>query len=197
MKFLLGTTAIAATLLFAAPAFAQQSPYDTNPTPAERAQTDQLNDDADNDAQTPPDATPGDRAKYDADRADYNRKMDDYNNQRDAYDHERARYHADRADYAHRWDAFYGYREFRGLDQMSGTELVGLRIDTRGGNVVGHIHGVENDPNGRVARISVIRDNGARIWLDADDLRYNPNSNRVVTDLNRNQIDGMEHYPRY
>src|ERR1700743_3543069 len=132
MKFLLGTTAVAATLLLAAPAFAQQSYYDTNPTPAERAQTDQLNDNAANDGDDAAAPSSDNQSTYDANKAEYDRKMQDYNSSQDAYARDRARYHADRAAYAHRWDAFYGYRSFRGIDQMATSELVGLRVESRG-----------------------------------------------------------------
>ena len=76
MKLLLSTTAV--LMLATAPAFAQVSPYDTNPTPAERAQTNQLNQNADQDAQAPIAPSPSE-ADYAAKKADYDRKMQEYN----------------------------------------------------------------------------------------------------------------------
>src|SRR6185437_10069302 len=121
MKLFFGTTA--ALLLAAAPAFAQVSPYDTNPTPQERQQTDRLNQSAADDASAPV-APSSSEADYAAKKAEYDRRMREYDARRDVYEHERDRYRADRAGYAHRWDAFYGYRGFRDVDTMSGGTLV-------------------------------------------------------------------------
>jgi len=201
MKHLLSTTAVAAALLFAAPAFAQQSYYDTNPTPAEKAQTEQLNNDARTNAGTDDrDAAPSQNQRdYDANKAEYDRKMQDYNAQRDQYGRDRARYHAERSEYAHNWAVFYGYRDFRVVDAMSGSELVGLRVAARDGVGIGRVRDVDSAPDGRIVRIGIRLDDGNLAWVDSDDLRFNVATRRVMTDLSRGQIDEMSHMhtPRY
>jgi hypothetical protein len=204
MRYLLGTTAIAAALLLSAPAFAQQSYYDTNPTPAEKAQTNQLNNDArDNaDADDQDDAAPApsqNQRDYDAKKAEYDNKMDQYNAQSDQYARDRARYHADRADYAHNWAVFYGYRDFRDVNDMSSGELMGLRVSAHDGVNIGRIRDVNRAPNGAIVRVAIRLDDGGVAWVDSDDLRFSPSTRHVMTDLSRGQIDDMSrmHTPRY
>lgn len=196
MKLFFGTTA--ALLLAAAPAFAQVSPYDTNPTPQERQQTDRLNQSAADDASAPV-APSSSEADYAAKKAEYDRRMREYNARRDVYEHERDRYRADRADYAHRWNAFYGYRGFRDVDTMSGRTLVGLRVSTHGGGRIGHIRDIDRNADGRVIRVAVSTGGGTVAWIDADDLRFDPVNREVMTDLSRDDIDRMAHdaYPRF
>jgi hypothetical protein len=193
MRLLLSTTAV--LMLATAPAFAQVSPYDTNPTPNERTQTNQLNQNADEDAQAPVAPSTSD-ADYAAKKADYDRKMQEYNARHDAYEHERDRYRADRADYVHRWDAFYGYRDFRDVDTMSGSGLIGLRVSARGGDGIGRIRNVDRNPEGRVIRVAVSTGGGTIAWIDADDLRFDPVNREVMTDLSRREVDSMAH-PRF
>jgi len=148
MNRLLGTVAV--TLLFATPALAQQSPYDTNPTPQERAQTNQLNTDAAAEARTPPAA-------------------------------------------AHRWYVLYGYDDRRSIDRMDGSDLMGLRVITQNGAHIGHIRGVDADGQGRIVRVRVATGEQTAAWIDADDLRYNPATGAVLTDLSKGEVDGLPH----
>ena len=197
MRTLLGTTAVAAALMLAAPAFAQQSYYDTNPTPQERAQTNTLNGDAANDAAKPmPPAA--DDADYAAKKADYDRKMDEYNAAQARYRAEHARYQDERAGYVHHWDVLYGYREFRDIGEMSGADLVGLHVSARGGEPIGRIRDIDTR-DGRVVRVSIATGDGDRVWLDANDLRFDPAEREVKTDMTRHEIDHMSRpaYPRF
>jgi hypothetical protein len=202
----LAGAALAGLMIFAAPASAQRTPYDTNPTPSERAQTNSLNTgaadnarrDAD-DADDTNDANADNNADYNAARADYDAKMDNYDAQRAAYQRDRARYLHDRAGYAHRWDAFYGYSRFQDVSTLSQTRLVGLQVSTRGGNLVGRIRDVDTNSYGRVVRVAVSTGRDRTAWVDADDLRYDPSTRQVMTDLTRGQLDDMArmHYPRF
>ncbi len=190
MTRLLGTTAIAATLLFAAPAFAQErSPYNTNPTPEERAQTNQLNDQAVQDAQTPPVAPVASDPDFAAKQADYDRRMQAYNAQRGAYERARAAY---RADHPHHWMVLYGYDDRRPLGGMSSDDLMNVRVRTQQGDTIGHVRSVDTD-HGRVNRIRVSTVDGTSTWIDEDDLRFDPANRAVVTDLSRGEVDAMTH----
>ena len=209
MRHLLGTTAVAAALLFAAPAFAQQGPYDTNPTPGEKAQTNQLNSNAAANAQGDADTNGSDAAApvapnandadYAAKKADYDRKMEDYNAQRARYEHDSDRYRAERSAYAHHWDVFFGYRGFRDVSGLSSSELIGQPVSARGGARIGRIRAVDADSMDRIARVEVSTGEGRAAWIDADDLRFDPASRAVYTDLTRDQVDDMSHprLPRY
>jgi sporulation protein YlmC with PRC-barrel domain len=195
--------ALAAILMIGAPASAQRSPYDTNPTPAERAQTNALNTDAASNARGNADANANtnaaNQADYDRARADYDNKMDNYDAQRAAYNRDRSRYLNDRAGYAHRWDAFYGYSRFQDVSRLSETRLMGLQVSTRGGNFIGRVRDVDTNSYGRVTRVAVSTSRDRTAWIDADDLRYDPSTRMVMTDLSQGQINDMARmrYPRF
>ncbi|MEJ1968296.1 MAG: PRC-barrel domain-containing protein [Rhizomicrobium sp.] len=191
--------ALAGTLMLAGPALAQRSYYDTNPTPAERAQTDQLNSDASDRARSESD---DDAAATDANTAaqsDYNQRLNDYDAQRATYDRDRARYHAEHADYAHRWDAFYGHDRFRDVGTVPERDLMGLSVSSRGGSSIGRIRDVDFDARGGITRVAVSTGGDNVAWIDADDVRYDPQTRTVMSDLSRDQVGDMAHmrYPRF
>lgn len=195
--------ALAAILTIGAPASAQRSPYDTNPTPAERAQTNALNtgaaDDARNGADEIESTNAANQADYDRARADYENRMDNYDAQRAAYNRDRSRYLNDRATYAHRWDVFYGYNRFRDVSGFSERRLMGLQVSTRGGTFIGRVRDVDTNASGRVIRVAVSTSRDRVAWIDADDLRYDPSTGQVMTVLSRGQINDMARmrYPRF
>ena len=202
----LGTAALAASLLAGSAFAAPNDYYNTNPTPQERQQTNQLNGAAANQAHSDADdsvnaanANDANQADYARDRAAYNRDRDAADAQRAAYERDRARYDAEHGGPAHRWDAFYGFNRFRDVNVMQARDIQGLTVSTRGGNRVGRVRDVDTDPNGRISRVSVSLGGANRAWLDADDLRFDPESRALLTDLTRDQVNGMAHmrYPRF
>ncbi len=192
MKHLLGTAAIAA-MLGASPALAQQDYYNTNPTPAERAQTEDLNARAAAAAQGGGQQaqSDADAARYDARKAQYDAQKADADARNAVYARDRAHYEADRDDYGHRWDAFFGHRDFRDLSGMNTADLVGRRVDARGGAFIGRVRAVDADRFGHVRRVSVSTGVGRRAWLDAADLRYDPATGTVHTYLRHSDVDAM------
>jgi hypothetical protein len=199
----LGGAALAGVLLLAGPALAQSNYYNTNPTPEERAQTNQLNSNAADQAQRDADSNASANADFQAKQNAYDRDRADYDAKRAAYDRARERYEADRyvryGYYGHRWDAFYGYTRFHDVDRMRSGELLGLRVSTRGGGQVGRIRDVDTNGYGRVTRVLVSVGYDRTAWIDADDLRFDPVTRVVMTNLSRDQIDDMARmrYPRF
>jgi sporulation protein YlmC with PRC-barrel domain len=197
-------------LLLAAPAFAAEDYYNTNPTPAEREQTNALNSDAADTAAGAADANAAASDNYNAARSDYDRDRAKYDAERAAYDAERARYDHDRFsdgryrhdhfDRAHRWEAFYGDgNRFRDVMGMDSSDLKGLRVSSRDGTRVGRIRDVDTDNDGRVVRVAIRTGDRRTAWIDSDDLRYDGDNQTVVTDLSSSQVDGMAnmHNPRF
>jgi hypothetical protein len=188
--------------MLAGPALAQSNYYNTNPTPAERAQTDHLNGAAASQAQQDVDSNNSANQAYRDQQNAYDRDRADYDAKRAAYDRARERYEADRYvryGYGHRWDAFYGYTRFHDIDRMRSGELLGLPVNTRGDNRVGRIHDVDVNADGFVRRVAVSVGNDRIAWIDAGDLRFDPARHVVMTDLSRGQVDDMAHmrYPRF
>ena len=195
------------TLFLAGPlAAAPSDPYNTNPTPQERAQTDQLNSAAANRAHGDADADAAARANHDADVDSFNRDNDRANADRARYENDRARYARDRDGYearngndARRWDAFFGYSRFRDVTAMQSRDLMGLRVSTRDGGRIGVIADVDANRYGRITRVAIRIGGGNMAWVDTNDLRFDPRTRVVYTTLSRDDVGGMAHMgnPRF
>jgi len=183
---MLGAVALVGALALSPSAFAAGTPQ-TNPTPQDRAATEKASEDSL--ART--------RAAADADAAAVQR----YQAQQATVMQERARLAAERAVYnremaGRRWLAFYGHERFVEVMGVPRGRLIGRTVSARGGSVVGRITDIDVTGAGRVA-ISVRT--GGTAWIDAQDVRFDPNSRVVYTDLSRDQIGAMANmrYPRF
>lgn len=194
------------TLFLAGPlAAAPSDPYNTNPTPQERIQTDQLNGAAANRAHSDADADAAARANHDADVDAFNRDNDRVNADRARYERDRSRYERDRDGYearngdARRWNAFFGYGRFRDVTAMQSRDLMGLKVSTRDGRRIGVIGDVDTNRYGRITRVAIRIGGGSMAWVDTDDLRFDPRANVVYTVLSRDDVSGMAHMrnPRF
>ena len=188
------------TLFVAGPlAAAPSDPYNTNPTPQERAQTDQLNNAAANQAHGDADADAAARARHDADLNAFDRDSDRANADRARYERDRAGYDARNGGDARRWNAFFGFDRFRDVTAMPSRDLMGLRVSTRGGSRVGVIGDVDTNRYGRITRVAIRVGGGGIAWVDADDLRFDPRTRVVFTTLSRDDVNGMAHMgnPRF
>src|SRR4029077_17002362 len=88
---------LAITIGAAAADPATGNPYTQNPTPQERAQTQQLNSAASQDAQVPAQPTPADQVQYQAQQDQYQQDQQRYHAQQDRYRDERAEFFYDRS----------------------------------------------------------------------------------------------------
>ena len=195
MKLLLATTALAAVL--SAPALAQDTPnYHTNPTPAERAQTQQLNDAAAQDAQTPP-AQPAaapappqaDDPAYRADKAAADRNWATYHAERATYDR-------DHPGFDRRFAAFSNADDLHGIALMPDDRLMDRRVLARDDTLFGRVGHVERDDQGQVSRVLVALRDGHTVWVDPRDLRINVSKGALYTELSHAQLDDMAHNRR-
>lgn len=188
----LGSVALAGLLLAIAPALAATS---QDSSPAERAQTDQLNSDAANRAHSDTDANSAAQSDYDAARAAYESNLNDYDARKAAYDNDRAGYEARRLDYERnrdqRWGAFRDHDRYHDVASLRSSDLVGKVVSTSGGERIGRIHDVDYSPDGRVNRIAIAIRDSRVAWLYADDVRYDPNSRAILIDLSRDQVDRL------
>lgn len=182
--------AVLAGLLMAAPAMAQPDGYyNTNPTPDERAQTSQLNDNAATQAGQAINDNDAARADYDTKSAEYQQQLDRYRAQQEDYRRARAHYDDARAgnsDTARRWDAFYGHDNFEDVAVMSGDDLIGTAVVDVDGREVGRIRDVDRSKG--FLRIGVRVDGHDVAWLDADHIRYDPDAGVAVTDFTPTEV---------
>lgn len=181
--------ALAASLLMAAPAMAQSDRYyNTNPTPDERAQTNQLNGDAAAQATQTNNANDAARADYDANSAAYQQQLDRYRAQQEDYNRARAHYDAERLardNHGGSWDAFYGHDNFQDV-AVGGDDLIGRAVVDVDGREVGRIRDVDRSHGMMRVGIRVNSDDTA--WIRADHIRFDPDAGVAVTDFTPNEV---------
>jgi hypothetical protein len=204
---------LAAILLAMQPGFAQ---YAGNPpqesTPAERAQTQQLNaqnaqgtdqspaalnGEAPMQAQSEPS---GAQQQYDAQRAQYEQDQQNYQDQQDRYRAQRHQYVRDlrRYDLArYEWTDYprvyvyaYGDHRVRSLDLIADPthQLASLPVEGPSGRFVGKIRNVELNPSGRPLRVEVALNRAVSVWVSPGHLRFDPDNQVVYTDLDRDRL---------
>ena len=189
----LSSAAVAGLLLVAAPTLASS----TSPasSPAERAQTNDLNSDAANRARSDSAANAAAQSDYDAARAAYELNLNNYDARKTTYDNDRARYDAQRADYernrAQRWDAFRYHDRYHEVASLHSADLVGKMVSTRSGENIGRISDVDFAPDGRVNRVAISMRHNRVAWLYADDVRYDPQSHAIFINLSSDQIERL------
>jgi hypothetical protein len=202
-KSVLSGAAVAA-LTVCGTAFAQDSGYKRDSTPAEKAQTQDLNAAQQQGAM-------GSDAADDAAQQDYLLKLQTfeqqqqtYRQQRTHYDNEKARYDANHAVWRHRYDtAHWGARSYYGVSyedshlvrlstladpeyQLAFALVVGPE-----GNWIGKINDVDSNWGGHPERVQIAISDARAVWVDPRELRYDLDEHVVVTNLTRDQLRGM------
>jgi multidrug efflux pump subunit AcrA (membrane-fusion protein) len=205
--------------LIAAPAMAQSAQQDnsfptssgdrvddhgmptTHSTPAEAAQTANLNGQAASTAAQPDPQTNTNDAQYQQQQQQYQQQLQqnqqaqqDYQDQKAAYadatahyEGLRARFAAERAAY-HRdlWPADYRPWELR-----PDFAVMHARVEITNGDHVGSVTGIARGPGGRIEGLQVALDSGKVVWIDATDARFNRTDGILMTDLNRSDLHLM------
>ena len=186
--------ALTTTTAFADPAAG--NPYTQNPTPEERAQTQQLNSQAATDAQQSIDAA---QAQSDADQSAYQEQQQQYQDnqaryqaQKDRYLDERAEYNFDRSHPYAWWHDRYERATLNHFYDIPRAELIDLRVMRDDGFTLGRIREVDRHPDGRVEAVRIVFRNGDSVWVKAHNLRYDIDDHLVFTDLSYPQIRELE-----
>ncbi|MDB5739123.1 MAG: hypothetical protein JWP16_163 [Alphaproteobacteria bacterium] len=194
-------------LLAGAPAFAQDhvdaAGMPTNhSTPAEQAQTSDLNAQVGaNNAAADAKAGAND-AQYQAQQqayqsqlqqnqnaqADYQSKAAKYEDQTARYDALRGRYAAERAAY-HRGIWPDRYNSWVIVERDS--KLIGERVQLITGNRVGTVIDTAHAGNGHVTALLVKLDSDKVVWIDSTDVRYNRADGIVMTNLDSRDLYNM------
>ena len=190
-----GVAALA--LAAAAPSFAQVShdtgtPNDTGPqysTPAEHAQTEQLNSQAVQNG-----------ASVDAQNA---AQQQQYQDQQDQYQHQRAQYERDIhrydearyyfTDYPHPYPYRYEGEHLRRLYLIAdpSRQLANAPIEGPDGQWVGRVRNVDIGPDGRPARIEVALNRRVSVWVQPGDMRFDADDHVLFTNLTRADLWNM------
>jgi hypothetical protein len=167
----------------------------TRSTPAEQAQTSEINNQvgATNAAADTKAAT--DNAQYQAQQKQYQGQLQqnqaqqqDYQDRTAAYNRLRDRYAADRAAY-HRGVWPNRYVKWVIVDRDAG--LIGEGVELITGSRVGTVIDTAHAANGNVTALLVKLDNDKIVWIDSDDVRYNRADGIVMTNLDRADLRHM------
>jgi len=200
-------SAAALTLLVGTASFAQggdpmpgervdaQGMPTTRSTPAEQAQTSEINNQmgAKNSAADTKAAT--DNVQYQEQQKQYQGQLQqnqaqqqDYQDRTAAYNGLRDRYAAERAAY-HRgvWPDLYV--KWVIVDRDAG--LLGERVELINGSLVGTVIDTAHVANGNVSALLVKLDSDKIVWIDAGDVRYNRADAIVMSDLDRADLRHM------
>ena len=193
-------------LAFTLPAMAQQAGDNTDSsgmptthsTPAEHAQTQTLNNSAADNAATTNQAvdqansqaqaqSDQQQQQYRQQQEQYQAAQQNYADQSARYEAEHGRYAAERARY-HReaWPARYENELIVSRAGLLDSRLLADNHD------VGRVTDIATGPGGHVdaVRVALDHDRG-NVWIDADDLRFDPDHHVVVTDLSRHDLHEM------
>jgi len=192
--------------IVAVPSFAQDYPRVS--TPAERAQTEDLNRTA-----VPGSVVSTDQENYDAARAryeqaqsNYARQLEEYNAKNRAYDAQRRNYRDGVEASQDQADAYEGARtqyenevappvvpagrlsELWTVDRVNNRELYNLPVEDIDGFMTGHFRRVEVRAGGE--KMAVITLNSRRtISIPAEDVRYDPIRGVVVAEWTSRDLD--------
>jgi hypothetical protein len=183
---------ISLALLTVTPAAASQP----DSSPAEQAQTQQLNQNitntnAANDAQSVEKNAmyQGEQNRYREQLTVYRESQTNYEERAASYEAARDRYIAGHARY-HRavWPARYEQRLI-----VDTHDLLGANVHTANGRTVGHVVEISL-LSGRVDALRVTLDNSrGDVWVEATDLRFDADKKVVMTNLNRQNLYQMTH----
>ena len=214
-------TALLGTLAMLSPSYGQS---DTNPpqysSPAEKAQTQQLNSQGVNGTTQSPAALNGETGQPvqynpqngtppDQQQQQYDQQMQQYRDQQQQYQNQRAQYQNQQQRYEHnlrwydqaRWNYdyphifAYEYGEPRlqplYLIAEPSQQLFQAPIEGPNGLWVGRVRNVETAFDGRPARVEVALNRRVSVWVDPHHLRFDPVEHVVYTDLTRDMLWDM------
>ena len=177
----------------------------THSTPAEQAETAQLNAQV---GVTDKPGTGANDAQYQAQQQQYQKAQGDYQQKLQDHAAAQADYQDKSAAYADRVAAYQALRDryraeraayHRGVwpDSYSrwtlddSDHLIGQRVQILGGAKVGTVTSVARTAAGRVEGLEVSLDNGRMAWIDRADVRYDRGDSTVVTNLDRHDLYAM------
>jgi hypothetical protein len=190
-------TTFGATSVVADPAAG--NPYTQNPTPEERAQTNQLNNQAQGQATSDADANAEDQDQYQDQQSQYQDQVQQYQNSQDRYQARKDRYLDERAEYnfdrSHPYAWWHERYERATLNDFYGVprdELIDVRVMRDNGFVLGRVREVDRLPDGRIGAVRIVFRNGDYAWVKARNLRYDVDDRIVFTDLTYPEIRDLE-----
>ncbi|HEY1961337.1 MAG TPA: hypothetical protein VGG69_02875 [Rhizomicrobium sp.] len=184
-------------------------------TPAESAETQQLNQQGVSGTTQPPSTLNGEPASVQTEQPDpaqqqYDDKQQQYQAQQQRYQQQREQYRAARGQYLrdirrydlarYEWTDYprvYVYRyeapQLRRLYLIADPthQLARVPIEGPSGRFIGKVRNVETASDGRPLRIEVALNRAVSVWAPPDRFRYDPEQRVLFTDLTRDDLWDM------
>ena len=166
----------------------------THSTPAEQAQTRDLNSQVQTNNQAADTQADAADAKYQAQQQQYQDQLQQnqtaqqqFQDQTASYETLRERYAAERAAY-HRavWPDRY-----RAWVLERDARLIGSRVEITNGDRVGTVEAVARTGAGHIEALRVRLDSDKVVWIDQTDIRFDRSSSTVMTNLDRADLHRM------
>jgi len=206
-RILLAASGLALSAFLAAPALAQSNHLDANgmptdhSTPAEQAQTANLNAQVSQSNAEISAQDNNNRAKYQIEQEQYQQQMQqhqaqqqNYQDQKEAWREQTARYEAlrdrfraERAAY-HRYEWPSRIADWRLKNDGS---LMSARVQLINGDHVGNVVGIARASDDVIEALEVELDSGKVVWIDSADARFDSRSGQVVTNLYASDLRHM------
>jgi hypothetical protein len=208
MKFPALTASSLAVLAFlvASPALAQDHveangmPTDRS-TPAEQAQTADLNRQIQQNNAAADARAQANDAQYQAEQQRYSDRKQQYQSQMQQHRAQQERYVKQTAEYENLRDRYAAEREtyhrgewpdrYRDGVLSSDDRLIGSRVEITNGDHVGTVESIARTPSGHVEGLRVRLDSGKVVWIDESDVRFDRHDSVVMTDLDRDDLHKM------
>jgi len=217
----LGSVAALAVAFLASPGFAQDN--DTGPqysTPAEHAQTQQLNDQVGTGVTTAPSVLNGQggdpnqpspsQVQYDQQKQQYDEKQKEYQDRQKRYEDQQEHYramhvqyetnlhHYDESrfyftDYPHAYPYRYDDDRLVRLYMIAepSQQLTGAPVEGPNGDWIGKVRSVETGVDGRPVHVEVALNRRVSVWVEPSDLRFDRDDHVVFTHLTRSDLWDM------
>ena len=176
----------------------------THSTPAEKAQTSDLNGQV---AATDGQPAPGSQASTAANDAQYQAQQQQYQQQQQHYQDQLQQHQAAQANYEDRAARYEDLRARYAAERAAyhrdlwperhwiiverDANLVGERVELISGNRVGTVVDTAHAPNGDVEALLVRLDSDKVVWIDSQDIRYDRADGVVMTDLHGDDLHHM------
>lgn len=202
MKFHVMTAASGLALsafLIAAPVSAQDrvdaaGMPTTHSTPAEQAQTQDLNNQVQTTNQAA-DAQAGTaNAQYQAQQQQYQNQLQQNQTAQQQFQDQTTQYEALRDHYASERSAYHRALwpdRYRDWVPARDARLIGSRVEIINGDHVGTVESVARTSAGHVEGLRVNLDSGKVVWIDEADIRFDRQAKVVLTNLDRNDLHHM------
>jgi len=206
-RILLAASGLALSAFLAAPALAQSNHLDANgmptdhSTPAEQAQTANLNAQVSQSNAEISAQDNNNRAKYQIEQEQYQQQMQqhqaqqqNYQDQKEAWREQTARYEAlrdrfraERAAY-HRYEWPSRIADWRLKNDGS---LMSARVQLINGDHVGNVVGIARASDDVIEALEVELDSGKVVWIDSADARFDRSSGQIITNLYASDLRHM------